>query len=90
MQYLSNSNCIFFCHSSSIIRYAYNEAMFELTDLIPFALPVSMCLFGNGSIGSILLIWLTLICSSSFFFALTGLNAGHHHPDVFHDGDEPR
>ncbi|KAK9739690.1 Fatty acid desaturase [Popillia japonica] len=31
-----------------------------------------------------------IIIVSSFFFGVIGLNAGHHHPDLFHDGDDVR
>lgn len=65
------------------------EAKLSLDDLIPFALPVTMYFFGNSNADVFVVIkmWLTIVCLSSFMFALTGLNAGHHHPEVFHDGD---
>lgn len=59
-------------------------------DLLPFVLPSIMFIFGNSSIASVLSVWLKIILTSSFFFGLIGLNAGHHHNNVFHDGDELR
>lgn len=68
------------------------EAKLSLADLIPFALPVTMYFFGGSNAGIlvVLKIWLSIVCLSSFMFASTGLNAGHHHPEVFHDGDAIR
>ncbi|CAB0018217.1 unnamed protein product [Nesidiocoris tenuis] len=31
--------------------------------------------------------WVAVIFITSFFFGLIGVNAGHHHPELFHDGD---
>lgn len=69
------------------------ESKISLSDLIPFTLPVAMYLLGDGSnvgVYVVIKMWLIIVCLSSFMFALTGLNAGHHHPDVFHDGDAIR
>jgi fatty acid desaturase len=34
--------------------------------------------------------WMIIHAASSYLFLLIGLNAAHHHPDIFHDGDEAR
>lgn len=67
------------------------EMLFSISDAIPFALPAVMYTFvGDVSVAVVVQKWLTIVCLSSFMFAFTGLNAGHHHPDVFHDGDAVR
>lgn len=42
----------------------------------------SSCLFG------VLKMWLFIVVVASFCFGLIGLNAAHHHPEVFHSGDK--
>ena len=34
--------------------------------------------------------WFIIHIASSYFFGLCGVNAAHHHPVCFHDGDEAR
>ncbi|CAG7727030.1 unnamed protein product [Allacma fusca] len=34
--------------------------------------------------------WMIMHAASSYLLLLIGLNAAHHHPDIFHDGDEAR
>lgn len=49
-----------------------------------------MLLLGNANILIVLRVWLEIILLGSFLFGLIGLNAGHHHPDILHDGDKLR
>lgn len=49
-----------------------------------------MFAFGCPDIILVMKIWLQLLIIGSFFFGFIGLNAGHHHPDLVHDGDELR
>lgn len=65
----------------------YNQKLFW-DDLIPFILPVLMLLFGNHSIWVVTKIWLFIISLTSFMYGIVGVNAGHHHNTIFHDGDE--
>lgn len=57
-------------------------------DLIPFTLPTLMYIFGNSDVMIVLKFWFFIITLSSFMYGVVGLNAGHHHNEVFHDGDE--
>lgn len=68
------------------------ESLANIADFIPFAVPVTMYIFAGSDVGlfAILKLWLSIICTSSFIVALIGLNAGHHHPESFHDGDAIR
>ncbi|XP_033226339.1 uncharacterized protein LOC117178905 [Belonocnema kinseyi] len=59
---------------------------FELRDCVPFILPLSMCLVAPNPV-SAFKSWLVILACASFIFFCIGLNAGHHHPDIFHDGD---
>ena len=34
-------------------------------------------------------IWGTMHLASSFWFSFIGLIAGHHHPEIWHEGDQP-
>lgn len=62
---------------------------FEFRDTLPFLFPISMC-FTAPSIYVALKYWMLLVIISSFLFSMIGFNAGHHHPVIFHDGDEFR
>lgn len=50
------------------------------------AVPASMLLAG-ASLWDAWLMWTWVLVVSSFYFALQGLSAGHHHPDNYHEGD---
>ncbi|XP_063222477.1 cytochrome b5-related protein-like [Bacillus rossius redtenbacheri] len=59
-------------------------------DFIPLVIPACMYVFGGSSLVDTVLMWLWIVMIGSFLFASIGYNAGHHHPDIFHDGDAPR
>lgn len=44
----------------------------------------------TGEILSTLTMWMIIILIASFHFGMVGLNAAHHHPDIYHDGDAAR
>lgn len=60
-----------------------------LVELVPLVIPGSMVLC-NVPILTAMKWWACIVMLSSFFFSCIGLNAAHHHPNIFHDGDEPR
>ncbi|XP_014480430.1 PREDICTED: cytochrome b5-related protein-like [Dinoponera quadriceps] len=75
--------------SQAIKRYYsvfLEYGVFEFRDVIPFLLPFTLSLFAPDILVALKL-WLTMILTSSFLFGFVGLNAAHHHPDIFHDGD---
>jgi hypothetical protein len=45
-------------------------------------------MFGVNDSNLVLKYWILIIAVNSFCTGLVGLNAGHHHPDVTHEGDE--
>jgi hypothetical protein len=44
--------------------------------------------FSQQNIFIVLKLWLIGLAACSFMVGLIGLNAGHHHPNVAHEGDE--
>jgi len=71
-----------------VFRYylLYKEQVFNVDELIPFLLPLTMSLVAPN-ITIALKLWLIIFLISSTMFSMIGFNAGHHHPDIFHDGD---
>lgn len=64
------------------------QKMFFLDDIIvPLLVPTVMVLLGNQKIDVVLKLWLFGIWIGSTLFAVIGLNAAHHHPEVVHEGD---
>ncbi|KAF6207091.1 hypothetical protein GE061_018330 [Apolygus lucorum] len=59
-------------------------------ELIPLILPAAMMFLGNVSLYSSFVWWNTILVMGSFCFFWVALNAAHHHPELLHDGDEPR
>ncbi|KAK9700947.1 Fatty acid desaturase [Popillia japonica] len=81
-------------HLSLITRIknavAFNDTRsFSKGDLIPYILPLTMYLFGNQTLLHTFGMWTVVILCSSFVFSFIGINAAHHHPEIFHDGDTP-
>ncbi|KAJ9587923.1 hypothetical protein L9F63_018649 [Diploptera punctata] len=64
--------------------------IFRIEDLIPLIPLAVMYTYSGATFINTLIMWLWIVACASFFFALNGFNAAHHHPDVFHDGDTPR
>lgn len=62
-----------------------------LDEFLPFTLPIIMYLLGGEhSFVSALKLFLVAALAGGFAFGVIGWNAGHHHPDVVHDGDPVR
>lgn len=60
-------------------------------EFLPFGIPIVMYLFGGDqSFVSALKLFLYAVFAGGFAFGIIGWNAGHHHPDVVHDGDPVR
>ncbi|XP_055301663.1 cytochrome b5-related protein-like [Sitodiplosis mosellana] len=63
----------------------------HLDEFLPFIVPVIMYLFGGDhSFVSAMKLFLVITLSGGFIFGIIGWNAGHHHPEVVHDGDAVR
>ena len=61
---------------------------FHWDDLISLVLPVIMYYLGKPDLLLVMKLWITIIGFSSFLFGFVALNAGHHEPSNFHEGDE--
>lgn len=55
---------------------------------MPALLPAAMFAFGKPDLLAVASTWSFIIFCGSFFFGAIGLNAGHHHPDIIHEGDD--
>nr|CAI5858928.1 unnamed protein product [Callosobruchus analis] len=70
--------------------YKLNGRNLKMTDMSSVILPLSMYILGGQTVIATVWMWNFILHVGAFYFALVGLNAGHHHPDIFHDGDTPR
>jgi hypothetical protein len=75
-------------HFFRTIGYFTKEEKFKLDHLIPLVLPLAMFYFGKSEVLIVFKFWMIIISTCSFLTGLVGLNAGHHHPDVTHEGDQ--
>jgi len=70
------------------VGYFRKTHEFRVDHLIPLSLPLAMYYFGNPDLLLVLKHWVIITAFCSFTVGVVGLNAGHHHPDVAHEGDE--
>lgn len=62
-----------------------------IDDFLPFIVPITMYAFGgNHTFVEALKMFLIVSMFGSFMFSIIGINSGHHHPEVVHDGDPIR
>lgn len=66
--------------------FAYKQELF-IDDLLPLALPGMMYAFGNSNVCAVLKMWMFIVMLASICYGFVGVNAGHHHTEIFHDGD---
>uniref|UniRef100_A0A1B6H6A9 Cytochrome b5 heme-binding domain-containing protein n=2 Tax=Homalodisca liturata TaxID=320908 RepID=A0A1B6H6A9_9HEMI len=66
------------------------KTKFHSQDLISLVLPTAMLFVGRVPVLDVILMWTYINMISSFWFGVIGLNAAHHHPEIFHYGDKPR
>jgi hypothetical protein len=59
-------------------------------DFIPLVIPLLMYVYADCGITGVVFMWTWILLVSSFVFGFIGVNAAHHHPELFHDGDAPR
>lgn len=63
---------------------------FEFTQFLPFTVLIAMYLITGESLTTCFIMFLWILTVGSIAFGWIGLNAAHHHPDIFHDGDAIR
>lgn len=73
-----------------IFSFTSKKNLFQSSDLVPLIVPLAMIVFGNPNPSTVFKVWTQIILANSFIFHLIGLNAGHHHPDIVHEGDKIR
>lgn len=62
-----------------------------LDDMIICVMPVTMYLFrGDHSLLQTFSMYFYIIIFGGFIYSIIAINAGHHHPEVVHDGDPIR
>ncbi|XP_045446994.1 cytochrome b5-related protein-like [Melitaea cinxia] len=61
---------------------------FRWHDCVGFITPLWMYLVSGASLYDVFIMWLWIVCTGSFVFATIGINAAHHHPQIFKDGDQ--
>lgn len=71
-----------------IAGYIDNKPGFRLDHLISFVLPALMYLMTGKNVCMALKLWLISITVCSFLIGFIGTTSGHHHPKVYHEGDE--
>lgn len=63
---------------------------FKPAHFLPLTIPIAMYFVGGSGLLHTLIMWNFIMAWGSLHFFMVGLNAAHHHPDIFHDGDTPR
>lgn len=60
-------------------------------DVIGLIIPITMLIVNvNSTFLQVMAQWVRITAISSFLFGLIGLNAAHHTPEIYHDGDAER
>lgn len=62
----------------------------KIYDISLILFPLSIYLFGGQSFIHAMGMWTFILIVGSFFWGMIGIHAAHRHPDLFHDGDQPR
>jgi hypothetical protein len=73
----------------ALLAAGYQEAV-RKEDLFPLFIPLLMYVYAGCGVTGAICMWTWIALVSSFVFGFIGINAAHHHPELFHDGDAPR
>ncbi|KAK5641851.1 hypothetical protein RI129_010398 [Pyrocoelia pectoralis] len=76
--------------SRDTIEIFQGKEGFTNTRILPLLPPLAIYLLTGTPPLQIAIMYLWIITCGSFSFGVVGINAAHHHPDIFHDGDTPR
>lgn len=63
---------------------------FRKEALLPFIIPILMYLTSNRTVIEVAILFGIIAIAGGTHFSTVGINAAHHHPKIFHDGDKPR
>lgn len=62
-----------------------------IDEFLPFIFPIIMYLFGGEqSFVSALKMFVIIVLGAGMAYGIIAVNAGHHHPNILHDGDPIR
>lgn len=83
---------IFFSQYLKVIvqNFIKEDAKFPWETLLPFTLPLLSWFVTKQSVLFCIIMFIWIIVVASVHFGIVGVNAAHHHPDIFHDGDATR
>lgn len=72
----------------TVMTYGYKM---YLDEFLPFVVPLAMWLFGGDYPLMITLqMYGIMLVAGGLFYGIVAIHAGHHHPNVLHDGDAIR
>ncbi|VEN38831.1 unnamed protein product [Callosobruchus maculatus] len=74
----------------SIIQILLIRERLPLSFILPFTVLAAMVVSTSEPLTFCTAMFAWIITISSICFGIIGVNAAHHHPDIFHDGDTPR
>ncbi|XP_059052809.1 cytochrome b5-related protein-like [Achroia grisella] len=74
----------------NFIRKDYFKDHYRWHDMIGLSIPIWMWIVSGVPFVEAFKMWLWINCTASYIFYTIGSNAAHHHPKLFHDGDELR
>uniref|UniRef100_T1P9A8 Cytochrome b5-related protein n=1 Tax=Musca domestica TaxID=7370 RepID=T1P9A8_MUSDO len=81
----------FFLQMATRIYYSLTHTnIMYWHDLIPLTIPLSIYLGSDWPLMLCLRQWLYMTAIASFAFCVIGLNAAHHDPAIYHEGDANR
>lgn len=67
-----------------------NKQNIRPESLLPGLVVLLMLIISRYSFFNTILMFGWIHMMSGLYFGFIGVNAAHHHPDIFHDGDKPR
>ncbi|CAD7085894.1 unnamed protein product [Hermetia illucens] len=74
----------------TVYSIAKGVNLIEPNDALSLTVPLAMYVVNSSAPLKVLQLWLIILLSASFTFALIGLHAAHHLPENLHEGDAMR
>lgn len=71
-----------------IVSYFTSKSTFQFNQLLTFTLPFLMFVVGQRDFLLTFKLWIVTLSVCSFMIAFIGTTTGHHHPKIYHEGDE--
>lgn len=83
-------NFLIFCSIRLYTVIIYGYKMY-IDEFLPFVVPMAMWLLGGDhSLTITLQMFGIILISGGLFYGIVAIHAGHHHPNILHDGDAIR